>query len=272
MIVVIFLGVGAALPMPNQTNVSYLVKVGNECILVDCGPAILQQLDAIGVSPAEITHVFFTHRHGDHALGYPMLMLWYEINPDASVRAPVIIASELTFTTLDAVMAAVYGRLEGVTESAPRMVLPQFEPGQAHINPNIMLRTFPMKHSDFAPVLGVRIETRNQFGNHVLVITGDTGPNDNIVPMAKDADLLIHEAAYSATLNPEFSGGAYGHSTAQIAGRNAKAAQAKQLALVHIDALYEGKVPTLVDEARHEFDGKVFAPVSGLSVTIGGGK
>ena len=28
---------------------------------------ILQQLDAAGISPAEITHVFFTHRHGDHA-------------------------------------------------------------------------------------------------------------------------------------------------------------------------------------------------------------
>ena len=268
MIEVIFLGVGAALPMRNQTNTSYLVKIGNECILVDCGPAILQQLDAVGVSPAEITHVFFTHRHGDHALGYPMLLLWYEITPNANVRTPCLIASELTFGTLDALMAAAYGHLEGVAESAPRMVLSQDVPGQAQIHPNIMLRTFPMKHSDFAPVLGVRIETRNQLGNHVIAITGDTGPNDNIVLLAKDADLLIHEAAYSATLNPEFSGGAYGHSTAQIAGRNATAANAKQLALVHIDVRYEGKVATLIDEARREFDGKVFAPVSGLAILV----
>ncbi len=269
MIEIIFLGVGAAVPMRNQTNASYLIKIGNECILVDCGPAILQQLDAIDMSPAEITHVFFTHRHGDHALGYPMLMLWYEINPNAGVSAPCLIASELTFGALATLMATVYGHMEGITESAPHVVVPQFEAGQAHIHPNIMLRTFPMKHSDFAPVLGVRIETRNQFGNHVIAITGDTQPNSNIAVLAKDADLLIHESAYCATLNPEFSEGVYGHSTAQIAARNAAAANAKRLALVHIDRMYEGNAPMLVEEAQREFGGKVFAPVAGLSVTIG---
>ena len=268
MIEVIFLGVGAALPMHNQTNTACLIKIGNERILIDCGPSILQQLDAIGMSPAEITHVFFTHRHGDHALGYPMLMLWYEITPNAGLRVPCLIASELTFSTLDVLFAAAYGHLEGVAESAPRMILPQDVPGSVQIHPNIMLRTWPMTHSDFAPVLGVRIETRNQFGNHAIAITGDTGPNDNIVTLAKDADLLIHEAAYSATLNPEFSNGAYGHSTAQIAARNAAAAHAKQLALVHIDVRYEGQVATLIDEARREFDGPVFAPVAGLGKVI----
>lgn len=269
MIEVIFLGVGAAVPMRGQTNSSYLIRIANERILVDCGPAILQQLDAAAISPAEITHVYFTHRHGDHALGYPMLMLWYEICPDPTVRAPVLIASEPTFHALDTLMATVYGAMEGVTESAPRMTVPQFEPGHAHIHPNIMLRTFPMKHSDFAPVLGLRIETRNQFGNHVVALTGDTQPNENIAALAQDADLLIHEAAYCTTLNPEFVDGAYGHSTAQIAGRNANAARARKLALVHIDAIYEGQVPVLVEEAQREFDGRVFAPVKGLSVTIG---
>jgi ribonuclease Z len=268
MIEVIFLGVGAAVPMRNQTNASYLIKIGNERILVDCGPAILQQLDTVNISPAEITHVYFTHRHGDHALGYPMLMLWYEINPNGGVGAPCLIASELTFSALDTLMATAYGILQGECESAPRMVVPQYEVGKAHIHPNIMLRTFPMTHSDFAPVLGVRIETRNQFGNHVIAITGDTSPNDNIVPLAKNADLLIHEAAYCATLNPEFSEGVYGHSTAQIAARNAAKANVKQLALVHIDRMYEGQVSALIDEARREFSGKVFAPVAGLQITI----
>jgi len=268
MIEVIFLGTGAALPMRNQTNTSYLIKVGNERILIDCGPAILQQLDAIGMSPGEITHVFFTHRHGDHILGYPMLMLWYEITPLAGVGAPCLIASALTFSALDTLMDVAYGPLSGVSESAARMVLDQDAPDQAHIHPTIMLRTLPMMHSTFAPVLGVRIETRSQLGTHTIAITGDTGPNPNIVTLAKDADLLIHEAAYSATLNPEFSAGAYGHSTAQIAGRNAQAAQVKQLALVHIDGRYESQVKALLDEAQREYAGKVFAPVAGLVITL----
>lgn len=268
MIEVIFLGVGAALPMRGDTNASYLVRIGNERLLVDCGPAILQQLDAVGVSPAEITHVFVSHRHGDHALGYPMLMLWYEINPNPGVAAPVLIASELTFRSLDALMAAAYGPLEGMTESAPRIVLPQHESGRVQIHPNIMLTTYPMTHSAFAPVLGLRIETRNQFGNHVVAFTSDTGPNETIATLAQDADLLVHESAYSATLDPAYANGAFGHSTAQIAARNARRARAKRLALVHIDAKYEGSQRTFIEEAEREFDGEVCVPVAGMELRI----
>lgn len=269
MIEVIFLGVGAAIPMRNTTNAAYLVRIGNERILIDCGPAILQQLDAVNISPAEITHVFLTHRHGDHALGFPMLMLWYELNRNQGVSTPIFIATEQTFDSVDMLWNLSYGRVAGVAEDAPRIMLPQDEPGSAQIHPAIMLRTWPMTHSVFAPVIGVRIETRNQFGNHVVAFTGDTSPNHNILLLAKDADLLVHEAAYSFTLNPECVDGRYGHSTARAAGRHAREAGAKKLALVHIDAMYEGKEPVLLDEACAAFDGPTCLPIAGLSMTFG---
>ena len=270
---VLFLGVGAALPMTGQTNTSYLVRLGSETLLIDCGPAILQQLDAVGVSPRDISHVFITHRHGDHALGYPMLMLWYELNPSPSVQTPVFIASEFTFSKLDELLAVAYGHLTGVAESAPRMVLPNDTAGEVRIHPHIMLKTLPMKHSDFAPVLGLRIEMRDTrvppregepMPKIVLTFTGDTTPNENIVPLAQGANLLVHEAAYSARLNPEFKDGIYGHSTAQIAGQNATLAGAQQLALVHLDMRYEGQQTVFVEEAAQEFSGKVSVPVAGV--------
>jgi ribonuclease Z len=269
MIEVIFLGVGAAIPMRNTTNASYLVRIGNERILIDCGPAILQQLDAVNISPAEITHVFLTHRHGDHALGFPMLMLWYELNRNQGVSTPIFIATEQTFDSIDMLWSLAYGHLTGVAEDAPRIVLPQDAPGSAQIHPAIMLRTWPMTHSGFAPVLGLRIETRNQFGQHVVAFTGDTSPNENILPLAHNADLLVHEAAFSFTLNPEFGDGTFGHSTAKSAGRNARDAGVKQLAIVHIDAMYEGKENVLLDEARAAFGGPACLPIAGLSMTIG---
>ena len=63
---VLFLGASAAIPGRGGSNAAYLVRLGSETLLIDCGPAILQQLDAVGVSPREISHIFFTHRHGDH--------------------------------------------------------------------------------------------------------------------------------------------------------------------------------------------------------------
>lgn len=265
---VIFLGVSAALPHRDTSNAAYLVRIGNERILVDCGPCILQQLDAIGVSPAELTHVFFTHRHGDHTLGYPMLMLWYELQENPALAPPTLIASAQTFAALDALMNTAFGTVEGVTESAPRIVLPQDAPGEAQIHPHIRLRTFPMQHSDFAPVLGLRIETRGPFGEHAIAFTGDTLPNPNIALLAQDADLLVHEATLCATLEPQFAEGAYGHSTAQSAGRNARLARARRLALTHIEASTLEQRQLLIEEAQREFDGPVFIQVPGLRLVL----
>lgn len=260
MIDVLFLGVGAAIPMRGQSNCAFLVRADEALILVDCGPAILQQLSAVGVSPAEITHVFITHRHGDHILGYPMFMLWWAIETQPGAHWPTIIASDVTFKSLDVLMHSVYGaEITRMTAATKRVVLPQTEPSTLQLTEPIRLRTQPLNHSEFAPDLGVRFE----IGDKTLVFTGDTISTEKVVELACGADLLVHDASYSATLNPEYAEGVYGHSTAQISARNATAANVKHLALVHVDALYEGRQTALLDEARREFAGRVSMPVEG---------
>lgn len=266
---VIFLGTGSAIPMAGNSNSSYLVRLGSETLLIDCGPTILQQLDAVGVSPKQISHLFVTHRHGDHALGYPMLMLWYQLNASPEIRCPVLIGSERTLIALDDYMQLAYGDVGDMPKSAPRIALPTDQPAQARIHPSIMLRTWPMNHGEFAPVLGLRIDTRAPyFSGASLAFTGDTGASENITPLAKDVDLLVHEADLCATIHPHFVNGAFGHSTAQMAGRNAKAAGAKHLALTHMDFVYHGKQQTLIEEAKREYNGKVSAPVPGVVYTL----
>jgi ribonuclease Z len=270
MLEVIFLGTSSAIPGRGGSNAAYFVRLGSENLLIDCGPSILQQLDAVGISPREISHMFFTHKHGDHALGFPMLMLWYALNPSQSIQTPVLIGSGQTLEALEQMMLIAYGPdLIEIVNSAPKITLPQDAPGEARIHPHIMLKTLPMDHNDFAPVLGARIETRGErLGEHVLAFTGDTGPCDNIAVLARGADLLVHEANLCATLDPQWAAGAFGHSTAQIAGRNAALARVKRLALTHIGAQYQDNIDTLLAEARAEFDGDVSAPTSGLVYTI----
>ena len=266
---VIFLGTGSAIPVSGNSNSSYLVRLASETLLIDCGPTILQQLDAVGFSPKQISHVFFTHRHGDHALGYPMLMLWYQLNAGPDIRPPVLIASERTLIALDDYMQVAYGDIGDIPKAAPRIVLPTDQPAQVRIHPHVMLRTWPMNHSDFAPVLGLRIDTRAPyFSGCSLAFTGDTGPCENIAPLAQNADLLVHEADLCATIHPHFVNGAFGHSTAQMAGRNAKTANAKHLALTHMDFVYHGQEQVLMDEAKREFDGRVSMPMPGVVYTL----
>ncbi len=261
-----FLGVGAALPALGQTNCSYLVRAGDVALLIDCGPAVLQQLAAAGKSPGDVTHLFLTHRHGDHALGYPMFVLWWGLTGrQRGLRPPVVIASTITWSSLGELWDHSYGDLPRM--DFPRVELPPDVPSAHGLPGGVTLRTWPLPHSHFAPVLGVRVE----YQGRAVAFTGDTQQDPAILELARGADLLVHDACYSSTIDPKYPEGIYGHSTATAAGKNAADAGARRLALVHIGAKYVEPVDrraALVDEARAGFGGEVFAPDAGHQVTI----
>jgi ribonuclease BN (tRNA processing enzyme) len=150
------------------------------------------------------------------------------------------------------------GELAERTDAAERIALPQAD-SAVQVTPALHLRALPMRHHEFAPVLGARFEVNGK----VVAFTGDTMPNENIITLARDADLLVHDATYCATLNPEYAGGAFGHSTAQDAARHAAQASTRHLALVHIDSMYAGTIAALIDEAQRAYTGRVSAPVAG---------
>ncbi len=259
MIEVVFLGTGAAVPSQRETNASYLVKAGDVVLLIDCGPAILQQLARVDLTPGDITHVFITHRHGDHTLGYPLFLLWWLMHPPGPKPLPMTIASDVTWESLQALTAYSYGELLDSLKTAPQVVLPAGESTSWTLNDAITLHTWPLVHSEFAPVLGLRV----QAGATVLAFTGDTSPCENIVALARDANLLVHDATFGESIEPQYAGGAYGHCTAAIAGRNAAAAGAKHLVLTHIAPQYHAQHAQLIEEASREFDGLVSIPESG---------
>jgi ribonuclease BN (tRNA processing enzyme) len=259
MIEVTVLGSGAALPMHSHTNSAYLVRAGAVRLLVDCGPAILQQLSAVGLTPGDVTHVFVTHRHGDHTLGYPVFLLWWLTHRASPDAFPPTLAGEITWGSLETLLAHAFGDVARQTAATPRQLFPDRAPSEFALDGGVILRTWPMEHTDFAPVLGLRVE----HGGRAVAFTGDTSPCANVGPLARGADLLFHEASYSATLNPELPDGLHGHSTARSAGRGAAAAGVPRLALVHLSAQYDGKQDVLIAEAAREFAGEVTAPAAG---------
>src|SRR5437660_9659510 len=104
MIEVTVLGSGSAVPAPGQTNSAYFVRAGTVRLLGDCGPAILQQLDALGLTPGDVTHLFLTHRHGDHTLGYPLFLLWWLTHVEEAESFPTTITGETTWASLQVLL------------------------------------------------------------------------------------------------------------------------------------------------------------------------
>ena len=122
-------------------------------------------------------------------------------------------------------------------------------------NPTPMMDPFPVfeddavrgsamlvKHAPMAPAFGYRIETEGG----VVAISGDTGPTPNMVRLAADADVLLHEALDSGWVEEQYartrddSARAVrdhhyaSHTTPAEAIRIAQEAGARQLALHHL--------------------------------------
>jgi ribonuclease BN (tRNA processing enzyme) len=258
---VTFLGVGAALPAPGQTNCAYLIDLPGAVLLFDCGPAILQQLAAVGRSPDEITHLFVSHGHGDHALGWPMLALGWALSKSGK-PPPQLLTSAPTWNHLQGLFLHSYSDVPG---GFPRPVELATNASTRHaLVPGVALTTYPMVHSAVFPVLGLRLETEGK----VLAFTADTARSPNVVKLARLADLLVHDSRHAATVEPELPIQHKFHTTARDSGEYAEQAQAQRLALVHIGPEYVGREAKLVAEAKSAFSGKVFAPQGGEVIEV----
>jgi ribonuclease BN (tRNA processing enzyme) len=121
----------------------------------------------------------------------------------------------------------------------------------------LQFTTYEMTHIGVEAV-GFRIEA----GGAVLAYTGDTGPCDEVIDMARDADILVAEATYqdASTL-------AFFHMSATQAAEHAKAAGAKRLVLTHILPTLDPEVSR--EEAAHAFDGVIDLAEDGITFEVG---
>ena len=84
-----------------------------------------------------------------------------------------------------------------------------------------------------------------------VVYTGDTKPCKNIIKIAKNCDVLIHDSTFSEEQKDVVE--EMGHSTAKQAAEVAKSANAKSLYLMHISQRYT-EPKKLEKEAREVFE------------------
>src|SRR5262249_20808907 len=102
----------------------------------------------------------------------------------------------------------------------------------------------PARH--VVPTCGFRVES----AAGVFAYTSDTGWTDDLVELARDADLLLCES----TLRRADSG-PHGHLSAREAGALAAAARARTLVLTHFSSTDHDWLEALREDAAHEFTG-----------------
>ena len=248
----IFLGTGAIMPERAGDHTALLIRHGPARILLDAGPAVMMQLDRVGISPQQITHIYFSHHHGDHILGSPIFVFYH--------RMRYLLGARPTLEAWLMLMEVVYpGYLPKVAEELAFLFLEEGKsvpiPGVDDIS--ITLARTP--HAEELPAYAARFDfaptdARPGFS---LVYSGDTTPSQAVVDLAQAADLLIHEATAAETLGQTTAGV---HTSAREAGQVAAAAGVKALALVHRLA---GDPQVWRQEAGESFQGPIWVPQAG---------
>ncbi|UCD42550.1 MAG: MBL fold metallo-hydrolase [Chloroflexota bacterium] len=237
---VIILGSSNAIPDEDHEN-SHMALVGDKrLVLIDCVNNPIVRLKKAGLKVENITDLILTHFHPDHVSGVPLLLmdLWL-LGRQQELR---IYGLDFTLDRLEKMMD-LYGWDTWPRFFPVKMVrLPEETMTLIQDHDEWKIFSSPVRH--IIPNIGLRIEFPES--GKVFAYSGDTEPCPEVVELAQNADVLIHES----------TGASLGHTDADQAGEIAKSAGAEQLFLIHY-ANGRFKDNGIVARAAQEFSGSV---------------
>ncbi len=187
-----FIGCGDAFGSGGRLQTCLCVESDTHRFLVDCGASALVGLRKFGVDPNAVDTVLVTHMHGDHYAGIPWLALQ---RATAGVRRPLTVLGP-----------------KGIAKRLPGLgnhLFPSASPRPNRFNLDIReyasfrpatlgevwpggltLTGYPVTHVPATNPHALRIEV----GGKVIVFSGDTAWDDNLIEAAARADIFICEA------------------------------------------------------------------------------
>jgi ribonuclease Z len=266
---VTLLGTGTPIPSAERFGPSTLVEAGDQKLLIDAGRGATIRLDQLNIPIGRIDALLLTHFHSDHTVGIPDVWLtgWLQSH-FGTRRTPFRVigprgAKVLMSRLEDAYAADIRIRIadEKLDPAGVATSVEEFDTdGVVYQNGGVTVTAFEVDHGELIkPAYGYRIAYRGR----VVVVSGDTRYNENVVKYANGADLLIHEVAIA---RPELMREAYirrimaHHTTAREAGMVFARAQPKLAAYTHLVFLASNEVrpsttADLIAETRQTYSG-----------------
>jgi ribonuclease BN (tRNA processing enzyme) len=239
------IGCSGSVPGPDSPASSYLVGADGFNLVLDLGNGALGVLQRYA-GFAEIGAVALSHLHADHCLDLCGLYVAAKYSPAGPLphRIPVFGPAGTAER-----MAAAYD-LPVDPGMTGEMDFIEWKPEQ-EIGP-FTVRTALVPHP--VPAYALRVEHDGK----VLVYSGDTGPSEALVELARDADLFLCEAALRDDVpdNPPDL-----HLTGSEAGDVAARAGAGRLVVTHVPPWYDRE--TQAAAARTTFPGEVVPATPG---------
>ena len=185
---------GGPSPKIDRSAPANAIVVGDDIYVIDCGNGVARQMAKAGLDIGHIRDVFITHQHSDHNADYGNLLLlaWatdLHTRVDTYGPPPLKRMTEL-FLEMDAYDIGIREKDEGRPPLAPL------------IHPHEITHGGPVMHDDNVKVTAALVEHplvkpafayRFDCPDRSIVFSGDTRPSENLIELARGADILVHE-------------------------------------------------------------------------------
>ena len=256
---------GGPTPKRTRSGLAQAIVIGDRTYIVDCGDGVARQMVLANIPLTSLRHILITHHHSDHTADYGNLLLlaWGDAltsRVDTWGPPPLARITRLFFE-MNQPDLSVREKDEGRPPLAPLVHAHELErPGKVLADDRVSVTCCRVAH----PMVPIAFAYRFDAPDRSIVISGDTRPSDDLIRLARNADVLVHEALY-LTRAPGAPGSALrrhvveSHTAVEEAGRVAAEAGVKTLVLSH---LVPAENPPVTDEewtagARTHFDGKI---------------
>jgi ribonuclease BN (tRNA processing enzyme) len=183
-----FLGTGVAIPQKNRVQSGMLVRLEEKPLLIDCGSGVLSRFPEAGVSHTEVDTVLLSHLHLDHVADLHPLI---KANWLRGINSMKVYGPEGTDEWFSKVLDAYDYLLEEVDIDITELL-----PGKEFTLDGFDCEISCTAAAHSVPTLAYRVTGEDG----EFVYSGDTEPSKEIIELAAEADLLIHECSFPLSM------------------------------------------------------------------------
>jgi ribonuclease BN (tRNA processing enzyme) len=170
----------------------------------------------------DLDYILYSHFHPDHSAELVPLIFATKY-PDGNRRqVPLTIIGGRGLTDFFAGLKAVYGKWIELSDGLLKFIELDNKSKDSRNFDNFAIESAPVEHNPES--IAYRITSAD---DNSVVYSGDTDFSENLIELAKDADLLICESALPDSMQVK------GHLTPSMAGEIASRAGVKKLVLTH---------------------------------------
>ncbi len=251
MVELYFLGTGGSVATEERDNTSFLFKLREELILVDCPGSVVQKIKKLGFAPKMVKKIVITHIHPDHVYGLPSLVHSLMLEEGEMM----LYGSEKSVDFCKRILDLFQLREKKIKM---RVLFHPLKPGrEVYLDEGLSLDSFKVPHTESSLALYFCFKEEQK----ELIYSGDTPLFPPLFDLARGKDFLIHDCSAPSrffSMYPEL----YSlHTDSLQLGEFSEKARIKCLIPCHFFGEVEFSLSEIEKEIREKFRGKLIIPV-----------